>query len=62
MFQRFYFNADENLCANEHWLIGYLHLAEGIDEDEIESELHSRREYFGWYECQVSNDISDKFY
>lgn len=59
---RFYFNADENLCASEHWVIQYLHIQNpNIDEDEIEGELHSCREYFGWYECQVSDDIFDEF-
>lgn len=62
MFQRFYFNADENICANERWLVSYLHQSEGISEDEVKHELRSRREYFGWYECQVSSDIADAFY
>lgn len=62
MTPRFYFNADENVCASERWVIQYLHIQNpDIDEDEIEGELRSRREYFGWYECQVSDDIFDNF-
>lgn len=62
MSPKFYFNADENLCASEGWVIQYLHIQNpDIDEDEIEGELRSRREYFGWYECQVSDDIFDNF-
>lgn len=59
---RFYFNMDENLCADEDWLIGYLHEQNpDLAEDEIEDELRSCREFEGWYECQVSNSISEKF-
>lgn len=62
MTPKFYFNTDENVCASEPWLIQYLHIQNpDIDEDEIEGELRSRREYFGWYECQVSDDIFDNF-
>ena len=61
MSEYFYFNTDENLCANESWLIAHLHFTEGIEEDEIINELHTKREYYGWYECQVSNDIANKF-
>lgn len=62
MTPKFYFNADENVCASEHWVIQYLHIRNpNISESEIGSKLHSRREYFGWYECQVSDDIFDEF-
>lgn len=63
MEERFYFNMGENLCADERWLIGYLHIQNpDLTEDEIENELHSCREFAGWYECQVSNSISEKFF
>lgn len=62
MEERFYFNMDENVCADEGWLIEYLHIQNpDLTEDEIENELHSCREFMGWYECQVSNSIFEKF-
>lgn len=62
MEERFYFNMDENVCADEGWLIEYLYIQNpDLTEDEIENELHSCREFMGWYECQVSNSISEKF-
>ncbi len=61
MTPRFYFNVDENTCANESWLVSYLHRMYCIDEDEIINELRTRREYYGWYECSVSNDIFEEF-
>ena len=62
MTPKFYFNADENVCASEHWVIQDLHRQNAdMGEDESEGEVHSRREYFGWYECQVSDDIFDNF-
>lgn len=57
----FYFNADENLCADEWWVCGKLAIELGMDEREILEELHSRREFYGWYECQVSNTIAEHF-
>jgi uroporphyrinogen-III decarboxylase len=30
------------------------------DEDEALDELHSRREFYGWFECDVANSIADK--
>lgn len=54
---------DENLCADEEWLIGYLHIQNpDLTEDEIENELHSCHEFLGWYECEVSNSIAEKFF
>ena len=51
MEERFYFNMDENVCADEGWLIGYLHVQNpDLTEDEIENELRSCREFAGWYE------------
>lgn len=63
MEEKFYFNVDENLCANEDWLIEYLHIQKpDLTEDEIEDELRSCREFEGWFECQVSNSIAEKFF
>lgn len=59
---RFYYNAGMNLCVDENWLVWYLIDNEIVeDEDEALDELHSRREFCGWFECDVANSIADKF-
>lgn len=63
MKKRFYFNMDENVCADENWLIDYLHVQNpDLTKSEIKNELHFCREFAGWYECQVSSSISEKFF
>lgn len=59
---RFYFNQDLNTCADENWVISYIQ-AENPDfeSNDIKEELHTKRSYFGWYDCQVSNTIQEKF-
>lgn len=59
---RFYFNQDLNTCADENWVISYIQ-AENPDfeSNDIKEELHTKRNYFGWYDCQVSNTIQEKF-
>lgn len=58
----FYFNSDLNTCATEYWVIDYLFYM-GVDDsrENIKNELRSKREFFGWYECIVSDDINEKF-
>lgn len=58
---KFYFNDDENVCATEDDVIKYLHEITGWKPEYIREELHTCREYYGWYECQVSNTIKEKF-
>ena len=58
---RFYFNVDENTCMDEDSLISYLNDLYGDSKEDIKEELHSCREYFGWYECEVSDTIKEKF-
>lgn len=57
----FYFNSDSNICATENWVIEYL-FDMGVDDsrENIKNELRSKREFFGWYECTVSDDIYEK--
>lgn len=57
----FYFNSDSNICATENWVIEYLFYM-GVDDsrENIKNELRSKREFFGWYECTVSDDIYEK--
>ena len=58
---RFYFNDDENVCATEVDVIKYLHADTEWDYEYIREKLHSCREYYGWYECEVSDSIKEKF-
>lgn len=54
----FYFNIDENMCADEQWVANYLseEHPEYSVEEHIE-ELHSCREWCGWYDCRVCDTI-----
>ena len=54
----FYFNLESNTCATENWVVDYLFYM-GVEDsrERIREELHSKREFFGWYECEVSDDI-----
>ena len=61
---RFYFNADINLCMDEHSLIQELLTYPGYKGwtcSEIQQELHSMRELDGWYECEVCDEIRKFF-
>lgn len=59
---KFYYNVEMNLCVDEDWLVWFLIDNELVEnEDEAIEELHSRREFHGWFECEVANSISDKF-
>lgn len=58
---RFYFNVDENGCMTEDELIEYLCEITGWEPGDIREKLHSYREYYGWYECEVSSAIKEKF-
>lgn len=54
----FYFNLELNTCATENWVVDYLFYM-GVEDsrEQIREGLHSKREFFGWYECEVSDDI-----
>lgn len=61
----FYFNIELNLCATKQWVIDYIYINDNKDNmsrDEIKIALETQREFLGWYECDVSNDIFDKVY
>ena len=55
---KFYYHLGENLCAEEKWVAGYL-----VNNGEVETEeeaiigLHSCREFYGCFECELSNTI-----
>ena len=58
----FYYNADLNICADENWVIEYILNNEGEQNwEEVYSGLRSCREYYGWFDCEVSNSIAEKF-
>lgn len=58
---KFYYNISMNLCAEEDWVVWYL-----LDTDEVENEdeaidgLRTRREFCGWFECDVTDTIRNK--
>ena len=57
----FYYHLGKNLCAEESWVVAYL--IENTDSDEeatIIQALRSRREFYGWFKCEVSNTIYEQ--
>lgn len=58
---KFYFNEDENTCMDEDSLISYLNDLYGDSKEDIREELPSCGDYYGWYECEVSDTIKEKF-
>ena len=59
---RFYFNDQIDVCAEEPWVVGYL-VDNGFCENEAEAleELHTRRNFHGWFDCEVSPAIEESF-
>ena len=51
------------MAATMEWVIDYLYFGEAREtsKDEIKENLLEKREYFGWIEIEVSNDIDEKF-
>ena len=59
---KFYFNIDENCCMDESSLINYLYEdCSDLNKLELLQELRTHREFDGWYECSVSDEISKFF-
>lgn len=60
---RFYYNEGLNLCAEETWVTDYLFM-DGMVESREEAleELRTKHEVYGWFECEVSNTIEEKFF
>ena len=44
---RYYYNADENLCADEDFVIYFLCGMEGLTAEEAREGLHTKREFYG---------------
>ena len=59
---KFYYNMDINCCAEETWVSDYLYNNGMADskEEAIEA-LYTRREFYGWFECDVSDTIAENF-
>jgi hypothetical protein len=57
---RFYHNININVTAEEEWVADYLYQSgQAESREEVVEELQSKREFCGWYECQVSNTIEE---
>jgi len=53
---------DINCCAEETWVSDYLYNGGMVDsrEEAIEA-LRTKREFYGWFECDVSDTIAENF-
>ena len=59
---RFYYNSELNLCAEEPWVAGYLYYHGAVDSTEEALEnLRTKREFYGWFDCEVSDTIAEHF-
>lgn len=57
---KFYHNKHTNITAEEQWVADYLYQSGQVESrEEAVEELQSRREFCGWYECEVSNTIEE---
>jgi hypothetical protein len=57
---KFYHNSHINITAEEQWVADYLYQSGQVESrEEAVEELQSRREFCGWYECEVSNTIEE---
>ena len=59
---KFYYNIDTNFCAEETWVADYLYNDGMVEsrEEAIEA-LRTKREFYGWFECDVSDTIAENF-
>lgn len=58
----FYFNNGIGLCAEEDWVVDYLYMNGLFDSKEEALEaLNTKNEVYGWFACEVSNTIAEKF-
>lgn len=56
----FYYNVQINVCAEENWVVDYL-IENGYckTKEEAINDLHTRRDFYGWFDCEVSNTIEE---
>lgn len=57
---RFYFNDQIDVCAEENWVADYL-VENGYtnNREEAIQELRTKRNFYGWFDCEVSNTIEE---
>lgn len=56
----FYYNTHINICAEEKWVVDFLvENEECEDKEEALEGLRSRREFYGWIDCIVSDTIEE---
>lgn len=57
---KFYHNNNINVTAEESWVADYLYQSGQVNSrEEAVEELQNKREFCGWYECEVSNTIEE---
>ena len=58
----FYYNIQIDVCAEEKWVVDYL-IENGYCETEEEAidNLRTCRNFYGWFDCEVSNTIEELF-
>ena len=57
---KFYHNNNINTTAEEKWVADYLYMSGQVDSrEEAVKKLQSKREFCGWYECEVSDTIEE---
>ena len=57
---KFYHIKNINVTAEESWVADYLYQSGQVESrEEAVEELQSKREFCGWYECEVSNTIEE---
>ena len=56
----FYYNTDMGICAEENWVVVFL-VENNYCEDKEEAldSLRTRRGFYGWVDCEVSNTIEE---
>ena len=59
---KFYYNMDINCCAEETWVSDYLYNGGMVySREEAIEALRTKREFYGWFECDVSDTIAENF-
>lgn len=51
---RYYYNANENLCADEEFAVYFLCEMEGLTAEEAREGLRTKREFYGWFDTASS--------
>lgn len=60
---RFYYHEGLNVCAEETWVADYLFFSRMVESrEEALEELRTKHEVYGWFECEVSSTIAEKFF